>query len=535
MAMKRVRGCSHLYLRGQSYIYRRAVPSDVRAAFGGRREVQKSLGTTSLAEARHLMNDQQRLFEQTLSNARGVISPIEKIHRQVALPSVQDMEIAVRHWLAGRIERERNAIAVKTVDDEDVYLADVRLQQLQWDSAAERGPINPHISTQWIAEGLAEERGWDLKPNTSAYRSLLRLISRAQFEAAERIRQELEGETVRALDQRFSPEHYLSDASRPVAGTPKDASLKGLLGGFMAERKPASATVKSYTRQFNAFCDFIGHDSAAAISPEDIIRWKEELQQRKSPRGDPLSAKTIGDTYLAVLKAVFSWGVENHKLTSNPAEKVRMRAGRMAKLREKGLTDEEALKILKATLGDPSGRLSPERADAKRWVPWLCAFTGARVNEMTQLRAEDVFQIEGIWAVRITPEAGSVKSYEAREVALHPQVIDQGFLKFIEGKAGPLFYNPKRHRGGSAGNPQTKKVGEFLARWVRDLGVDDPNVQPNHGWRHRFATLARRHGIAEEIRYAILGHVRADEGFQYGEKSIVACAREIAKLPRYEL
>lgn len=62
------------------------------------------------------MNDQQRLFEQTLSDARGVISPIEKIHRQVALPSVQDMEIAVRQWLAGRIERERNAIAVKSAE-----------------------------------------------------------------------------------------------------------------------------------------------------------------------------------------------------------------------------------------------------------------------------------------------------------------------------------------------------------------------------------------------------------------------------------
>ena len=94
------------------YNNRRAVPADVRVAFGGRRDVQKSLVTTSRAEACHLVADQQGLFEQTLSDARGVISPIEKIHRQVALPSIEDVEMAVRAWLASGIERERSAIAV---------------------------------------------------------------------------------------------------------------------------------------------------------------------------------------------------------------------------------------------------------------------------------------------------------------------------------------------------------------------------------------------------------------------------------------
>ncbi len=35
---------------------------------------------------------------------------------------------------------------------------------------------------------------------------------------------------------------------------------------------------------------------------------------------------------------------------------------------------------------------------------------GARVNEMTQLRGSDVRETHGIWVVRITPQAGSVKT-----------------------------------------------------------------------------------------------------------------------------
>lgn len=58
------------------------------------------------------MADQQGLFGQTLSDARGVISPIDKIYRQVALTSIQDVEMAVRAWLASGIERERSGIAV---------------------------------------------------------------------------------------------------------------------------------------------------------------------------------------------------------------------------------------------------------------------------------------------------------------------------------------------------------------------------------------------------------------------------------------
>jgi integrase len=41
-----------------------------------------------------------------------------------------------------------------------------------------------------------------------------------------------------------------------------------------------------------------------------------------------------------------------------------------------------------AALGNPT---DPWGA-AKRWVPWLCAYTGGRVGELTQLRVKDIEQ-----------------------------------------------------------------------------------------------------------------------------------------------
>lgn len=98
-----------------------------------------------------------------------------------------------------------------------------------------------------------------------------------------------------------------------------------------------------------------------------------------------------------------------------------------------------------------------------------------------------------------------------------------------------MFFDPERKRHGSVENPQAKKVGEHLARWVRGLGVDDPDVQPNHGWRHRFKTQARRCRMDPETRDAIQGHVPRTEGEAYGDHPPEVMLREIKRLPRYEI
>jgi hypothetical protein len=53
--------------------------------------------------------------------------------------------------------------------------------------------------------------------------------------------------------------------------------------------------------------------------------------------------------------------------------------------RDKGFDGKEAETILSATLLKPSDKISIEMAMARRWVPWICAYTGGRVNEITPL------------------------------------------------------------------------------------------------------------------------------------------------------
>jgi integrase len=116
---------------------------------------------------------------------------------------------------------------------------------------------------------------------------------------------------------------------------------------------------------------------------------------------------------------MMNWAVANGHLSSNPAAGVVVKVPDKPTTRDRDFTDEEARTILRAALGPHDSRLSAEHAAARRWIPWLCAYGGARVNEMTQLRGQDVRCEGGIPFLRITPEAGRVKTGRWRDVPLH--------------------------------------------------------------------------------------------------------------------
>lgn len=312
--------------------------------------------------------------------------------------------------------------------------------------------------------------------------------------------------------------------------------LLDLFESYVAERQPAPATVKRWRPVMDHMVAFLGHDDATQITKANVVAWKEALLAEKKPDGTPMRvARTVKETYLASLKVVLEFGRENGPLTENAAADVKVRTPKKIRLRNPGFTDNEALTILRATMQPQPETLAPTHRLARRWVPWLCAYTGARVGEMSQLRTEDVKQIDGVWTVRITPDAGGVKSGKFRVVPLHPHLIEQGFVDVATKAKGPLFYNPERGRGGKDANPHHKKIGERLAAWVRKLGVDDPNVQPNHAWRHRFETEMRRAQLDYEARHVLVGHAHQTESGTYGEWDAASLKREVDKLPRIDL
>lgn len=129
----------------------------------------------------------------------------------------------------------------------------------------------------------------------------------------------------------------------------------------------------------------------------------------------------------------------------------------------------------------------------------------------------------------MTPEAGTVKPNEARNIVLHPHIIEQGFAAFVAtAPAGHLFLKVGEE-GDVLGPLQGLK--SRLAAFARAI-VTDPNVAPNHGWRHRFKTVGMEAGIAPRVLDAIQGQAARSVADTYGDVTVSTMAREIGKLPR---
>ncbi len=321
------------------------------------------------------------------------------------------------------------------------------------------------------------------------------------------------------------------------------ASLTKLVEDWWREAQAAgrkASTYESYRNTMRRFTGHLGHDDAGRVTKADVLAFKDARLKEVIKPGRTVSAQTVNGSDLAGLKTVFAWAVGNQRMNENPAAGITIKVGKKRRLRSKGFTDEEASAILRAASATivPPWRNSAKhqasgiyQARARRWVPWLCCYTGARVGEMAQLRKQDVRQVGENWVVQITPEAGTVKTDEARDVVLHAHLVEMGFTDFVADCAdGYLFLSPA-----DDGNVRGRWRGlkNRLAAFAREI-VPDPEVAPNHGWRHRFKTTAREVGLESRVVDAIQGHAPKDVSDSYGDVSVRAIAAAIARFPRLE-
>jgi integrase len=187
----------------------------------------------------------------------------------------------------------------------------------------------------------------------------------------------------------------LADSGHPRPSR-KEVTFDEFFTGWAAEKQPREKTKYAWRRVLDQLGKFLGHSDASLVSADDLIRWKASLLE------GGLRAKSIRDGKLAPIRAILQWAVDNRRLSQNPAERVTIDLRSKLADKKRGYSEDEARKVLAAA--------RTQKDALRRWVPWLCAYTGARVSEVCQLRVEDVVQQNGIWCVHFAPEAGALKN-----------------------------------------------------------------------------------------------------------------------------
>lgn len=506
----------HKHPKTSVYYFRQKVPSDLRAKVR-RAEVTWSLGAKDPEETKLLHGEAARaqaLKWQAMRSEQGYLP-----HKQIVA-------------LAGTLYRAHNEMLEN--EPEPLTIWD------EIDGLHMRVSSSPSKIKKWYgfeADRLLQDN--ELAVDDQTRFRFIEELHQASLQWAANQRRRAAGDYRPDPDADRFPPWEPSKESEEAAAAPEQADGISLTQLFvwwkrdhLANGKPKK-TADDFGHEVRSFVAYLGHDDAEKVTGENVSNWCDQLRNAHE-----LAARTVSDEYLAAIKAIYRTGAGKRTIAVNTIDGVRVKVSKALTTRSKGFTDNEAKDILRCArdVSSSLGGMNETNRLAIRWGPWICAYTGARVTEVMQLRREDLMEEHGIVCIRITPEAGSVKTGNCRLVPLHPLLIEMGLPEVILARSeGPIFFVPKPG-GGDDPAICAANVGKKVGRRVREVvRVTDPRVWPSHGWRHRFKTVARDVGIDPHYSDAIVGHEDGRASTSYGETSVKALLREVRKLPRYEV
>lgn len=493
--------CSRLEKVGSIYYFRRVVPKDLLGHFktktgNPRTEWMISLRTKDREEAKSRKLSEEARIDAIVTEARVIVA--EQREAPSAAPRAQSTA-RLRSW--EDFDRDQYELSERV--SAEYALAELEQEELEPIIAALNAGRTPNASPAEINRAMQIRHLDEIRRAMAPAKALLE----------------------RQQEQEFAKATAVVVPAERLGSHSATNGISELYERFASSGQAKPKTVNRWRSRVAELVEFLGHNDIRRVTRADLNRWTASLVEKS------LTKATITGGHIPAIQVPFNLALEDGLISDNPASRLKVRAPKAVKQRENDFTNEEALKILRATHEHQPAKLSKFNRLARRWVPWLCAYTGARVAEITQLRACDIQREDDIWFIHITPTAGSVKTGEARKVPLHSHLIEQGFTAFAEaGSEVPLFYQKGT---GNENNPAPSLCASNLAKWVRTLGIDAP--QPNHGWRHRFKTIARTVGLEEYIADKIQGHAPSNQSRGYGQVPLSVLRAGIERLPRYEV
>ncbi|OAN84404.1 hypothetical protein A8B78_07050 [Jannaschia sp. EhC01] len=264
------------------------------------------------------------------------------------------------------------------------------------------------------------------------------------------------------------------------------------------DAKPlAAGVVRKYRMQSGEFAKHRRSDDLATVTAQEIDSWMQSMVAEGKRSNNTISQ------YVQNLGTVLTWANRQSfgQLfpNGNPASLVERPGVAFVDSAETTLRLHEAEAILRAA------RL--EARPELRWGPWIMAYSGARVEEVAQLKREDFFQHGGSWFYHLhTKGQRTLKGKDGiRRIPVHPDLVAEGLIAYVE----------------SVGPPETtglfsKHMGRDLRTWVREgAGVTRKALPPNHGWRHLFEDMAI--GMPDDAKHYITGRTTGKSGEGYGK------------------
>ena len=294
------------------------------------------------------------------------------------------------------------------------------------------------------------------------------------------------------------------------AGYGGSISLSGLTSFYMAKLKLGGnkKTIQDFSSSIDVALQYFGSDTNASSLNREMVRafmlFLAELPVRfalsKKTRGRPVqevveiadqlnlersSIPTVNKR-LDVLRAVFSYGVEEDKVAKNPFVNLRMKEAKKAKSKRQPMGESDLNKLFNGLA----------QGSEDFWVTMIAAYQGARQNEILQLRREDIFKERDTWVISFHDrfDDNSLKTESSvRVVPIHHRLISLGLTDWVASivKGQRLFQSASLGVYGNYSQAYSKHINAVF----RNLRV----TNHFHSLRHSFRDACREAEVPSDI------------------------------------
>lgn len=555
MGMQKVPNHDRLYKRGNTYQYRYIIPADLRAFFGGKSEIKKSLRTDSLQVAKVRWAREYDLTDKEIADARAKLGEPTEAER---LPTSNEAWAMVRDWHSERLEREKVTLGSAPRETLDRRLEAELEEQRTHGLLGKVGRFHPMADD--VMRFLCERKGLSAPAEgSSLYNEMADLIHRARADVSLRLIALMKldfNDHPDGVDRVFmdGPPNEIGVQQNPQVLNPGAEVPRVLLGAAIEAyvedptREVTPSTRRANRDKLSHLLRHFGRDADLnAISSADFGEWTKLLLRLPTnaskcfpapslkamvEAGEAADAKPMSRSNARGIQQTAS-GLIDHLIKRERIERNRLKPHMLSKPKRKEptrrpFTVPELNKLFRQPLytgcvndGRGFARTGPNIPMRGRyWLPLIALHTGMRMAEIAQLWTDDVYLQEEVWVVRVKydnrREQELKNSSSDRTIPIHQRLIDLGFVEWAAGKGrsgvSRLFPDiPRSKDKGDLSGVFTKRFQTFLE--TAGLWRDGRTF---HSLRHNFRDAIRDADLSDGLAKALGGWADDAPHNQYG-------------------
>ena len=255
-------------------------------------------------------------------------------------------------------------------------------------------------------------------------------------------------------------------------------------------------------------------------------RKEKTLEQLLEEGCVSISLETVRNI-MGRVSSFFNWLVKQGYREDNPFSGVAPRRVHSARSERSPFTDDD----LKLLFGTALYKDKVYAHDWQYWLPLLGLYTGARLEELCQLKVRDFKVTDGCHYIDIHGEGDTqnrVKTPSSvRKVPVHSELIKLGVLCLLNERPRASFLFDLRRINTNLGHMPSKWFGGYKA----SLGLPK-GTKVFHSFRHTLRDKLTLNGVPNEHIRELLGHEQIGETFgRYGSSiPVKVLAESLEKL-----